>query len=97
MTSDIQVLKAIGHDLLNDYIALDPNPKLARQRAYIKLSKSNLKHVHFSSMKTYDEVLNACDKLRAMIEGRKKSLKYSQVAPNLREIQKKANELNPHL
>jgi superoxide dismutase len=97
MTSEIKALKAIGHDLLNDFIALDPNPKMARQRAYQSLSKSGLKHVHFSQMKTYIEVMNACDKLRAMIEKRKKSIKNSQVAPNVRELQKKANELNPQL
>lgn len=94
-------LKQIGHDLLEEYISLDlnKNKKFAKKKAYDYLGKKLRKEytAHFSMMTTEQEVLKANNILRNMIGERRRKMEREskiQIAPNLRELQRSANELN---
>lgn len=108
--SNIQFLKKEGHDLLELYISLDPNRHggvyKEKSHAYRKLEKKLRRHhnAHFSMMTTEQEVIHAISKLRGMIKKRKERIKreeklkeQNRVAPNVRELQRKASELNKEL
>lgn len=109
MEPGLGYLKNIGHKLLDEYVSLDSYKGSAAERraAYIKLaSKLNLKEevhkAHFSYMHTSKEILNAIRQLEKMIEKRKQRIEFEGrnkafFAPNLMELQQKANELNKHL
>lgn len=105
--SSLRELKNIGHQLLDEYIALKNNyrkDKTERKKAYEKLEKKLKMHhnSHFSMMHTEEEVLHANAKLREMIQKRRNKIENLGwdkvvVAPNVRELQKQANELNKNL
>ncbi len=95
---DIKTLKKIGHDLLNEYIALDNirTPNSARKHAYQKLADKMRREeptVHFNRLNTQWELLEAIQKLNKMI--RKRIIKNqlyakekTEFAPNVVELQR---------
>ena len=103
----IKLLKNDGHKLLEEYIQLDSRKgiKFKRNHAYGKLAKKvkNGNPVHFAQMTTIRELKEAIIKLKKMIKTRKQKLAWEnrfgdggevKVAPNVRELQKLASELN---
>ena len=98
-------LKKQGHQLLDDYVALDLSYKSIKTKmdyVYIKLANKlgvTAEMAHFGSMQTTTEVLNAISKLTKMIKKRKDKIKYlkldkNEVAPNVAELQKSIGNLN---
>lgn len=104
---NIEVLKQIGHDLLEEYISLYHGRlsyKTEKKLAYTRLEKQLIRshNSHFSLMTSKREVFDANDVLRAMVLKRRKDNEKSGVlkvklAPNLKELQKQASELNKDL
>ncbi len=101
---ELKELKNIGHKLLDMYINMDISmgQNYARKKAYHELEKrvKSKYSAHFSKMESREEILYAHSKIRRMIdekerilEGRRKNI----VAPNVMELQRMANDLNPHL
>lgn len=106
--TSIKILKQIGHELLEEYILLDMRRqgKEARNHAYEKLEKKlgENKSGHFSMMTTEDEVRRANSQLKKLIKRRRYKNQYyeshinkDEIAPNVIELQRLANNLNPHL
>lgn len=103
---ELQELKAEGHRLLDEYVALEhrswrKDRKLALRHAYEKLGfkLGGTKPNHFRLMTTAKEVNMAIVRLRRMIQKRKDRIDWLQnekieVAPNLRELQQYASTLN---
>lgn len=96
MTKQLNLLKQLGHELLDEYIALDTyrGEQAERRHAYSKLSTKLKTHynAHFSMMNTPEEVKEAITKLRKMIKKRRHKIKvlgYDKrvFAPNLQELQ----------
>lgn len=95
--SEIHYFKDIGHQLMEEYISLNPflGDKKDRTAAYENLQKRLRKkhNAHFAMMTTFREVMDANDQLRKMIKERRKKIKllgYDKrvYAPNLAELQK---------
>jgi len=90
----LKELKKEGHNLLNEYISLDPiksKRKVTVSRAYSKLN------YHFSHLNTTAELLRAIQKLKSMIKYRKQKFedkKKEQFAPNLKELQRRDTHKN---
>lgn len=106
MKNNIAYLKNIGHQLLEEYISLNPYPteNITKQRTntYRRLEKQlkNKQEAHFSLMTSEEEILHANRILRDMIKKRiaKWEIKNkSKFAPNLMQLQKRANELNKEI
>ncbi len=97
-------LKNIGHNLFDEYVALciAMGLPMTRKRAYLILEKrlGHKQSAHYSSMATREEILRANNALRSMIlkqinlDKKKVTVHF---APNLKEIQQQANNLNPQL
>lgn len=76
MNITLQILKEQGHNLLEEYAALDRRRrgKHAITHAYMKLDRrlNGKQPSHFGQMKTTKEVETAIEKLRSMIARREK-------------------------
>lgn len=104
MIENLAHLKNIGHKLLDEYIALDITKghqaeKLHAYRELAKKLKWENSSAHFGRMTTSKEVLEAIRKLERMIKKRKNRIEFYGsdkivFAPNVRELQKQATELN---
>jgi hypothetical protein len=75
----IPKLKKLGHQLLDEYIALDQkrSPHMARKHAYEKLAARssdilNYGKVHFGNMDYEYEIIHAISTLKDMIKRRKR-------------------------
>lgn len=97
MKYQILRLKDIGHQLLDEYVVLNPSNNSSgkeRRYAYMRLAhKLHIKNAHFSMMNTEEEVENAIVKLKIMIKHRKKKIErlgisQKKFAANLAELQK---------
>jgi len=105
MSEDLAGLKSLGHQLLDEYIALDTyrgSTKAEKKHAYRKLAmqlKTDEWEAHFGVMNEKQHILRAIKKLEKMIRKRKAKIEHlgldkRQYAPNLRELQKQASNLN---
>lgn len=101
--SELKKLKEEGYALLDEYVSLDYShfkKKDKYNKAYTKLrDKLNNQPSHFSEMTTTLQVTKAINCLRRMIKKRKDKNRFrgydkNIVAPNVRELQKYASELN---
>lgn len=101
----INFLKQLGHELLEEFIALDiaskSNDKTKRNNAYTKLQEHlhSSHYAHYSMMTTEPEVWEANNTLKKLIAERKAKiyklgLDKVVIAPNVQELQKFASTLN---
>lgn len=75
---DLPELKTFGHQLLDEYIALDDKRSgtKARRHAYEKLRSKVRDNFHFSKITSRSEALHVIGKIRTMIKNRQKKLEF---------------------
>lgn len=105
MTDSLHQFKEWGHILLDEYVSMDYSYKNKRSKmaeAYMKMAgrlRVDINKAHFANMDSHKEIQDAIVVLEAMIAKRKKEidkmgLDKVAIAPNVYELQLRANGLN---
>ena len=97
-------LKQIGHDLIDECVALDTSAvKISskKEKVFKELGKRlENQPFHFNVMTTQSEVSKANNELRRIIKKTRQDAEKrekNKIAPNVRELQRQASELNKNL